>query len=371
MKVSEFILKDYENEMSFPIDDLKLEPNYQEDFLIGQEIFIRKTLSSEGPMVSDYVNHEKGFLYYDYAIHISQEDRLTFYGGKPDNEITCYFIDCRKDSPTIGIKVIVKLKCSSKRKMVIPRGVGHTFDNVEFVVTRNELIWYTDENNPDWDINNDVIMFHRSKENVFPVVKVNRYLMPMQGQILFSRIQQECLQQAQAFSRRYKSDDEGYSYLKNEWTDELKLKELYKDPIEKLNIPGLYVEKNAYALRREHSYNIVPSTRSCISEVWEMNLIGKGTSFLFDKNQITLLTFMDRENTTLYFQFFDLLNLNESEVQNFEFVIDQRVRLVIPPNVAFKMSGEGTYFIRLEKMSPNGQEVAKKFNDFLILMQRI
>lgn len=359
-----FILKEDENEMDFPIFGLKLEANKIVQSFLGKEISILKTLSSEGPSVSDYVNHEKGFLYSDYAIHVSQEDRLTFLGGKPNNEIICYFIDCRKESPTFAVQVIIILKTSSKRKIVIPRGVGHTFDNVELIVTRNELIWYSDENNPDWDINNDVIMFPRSKENDVPMVNVNKYLLPLQGQRLFSRIQQECLQESQAFSRRYISEDGGFTYLKNEWTDILHLKDLYQVPLEKCKILGLEIEKNAYALRREHSYNIVPSTYSCVSEVLEMNFFGQPTKFFLDKTQISLLTFLDREKTTLSFQFVNLNDSDHYKVKNFDLVLDPRVRMVIPANVAFKMLGEGIYFIKLEKKSANGQVVSENFTDF-------
>ena len=73
-----FELNDDIKNFSFPIEGLKVEQNCCVDEQFVGDIKISKTASSCGPLISDYVTHEKAFLYGTYGIHIGQDDRLFF-----------------------------------------------------------------------------------------------------------------------------------------------------------------------------------------------------------------------------------------------------------------------------------------------------
>ncbi|GGJ49271.1 dTDP-4-dehydrorhamnose 3,5-epimerase family protein [Pseudomonas avellanae] len=93
-------------------------------------------MSSPGPLISDFVTHEKDFHYSTYGIHVGQDDRLTFMGDSR-TQIDVFFVDCREGSATLHQIVRLRFKPSLERRLVIPRGVAHTFDNLEGIVTRD------------------------------------------------------------------------------------------------------------------------------------------------------------------------------------------------------------------------------------------
>ncbi|GAA4660854.1 dTDP-4-dehydrorhamnose 3,5-epimerase family protein [Bartonella pachyuromydis] len=96
-------------------------------------------MSSEGPLISDFVTHESSFNYSTYGIHIGQDDRLTFMGDN-GKYIHGHFVDCREGSPTLHHHVAIAFAPSVYRRLIVPRGVAHTFDNIERIVTRDEPI---------------------------------------------------------------------------------------------------------------------------------------------------------------------------------------------------------------------------------------
>lgn len=79
---------------------------------------------------------EQPFDYGQYGIHLSQQDVLTFLGDAR-RRIRARFIDCRKDSPTLGVSLDLAFAPSSSRTLIIPPGVAHTFTGLEGVSTLN------------------------------------------------------------------------------------------------------------------------------------------------------------------------------------------------------------------------------------------
>ena len=176
-----------------PVRDLRRIPGW----------FSTKLLGSDGPLVSDFVTHEPSFTYSTYGIHVGQDDRLTFMGGN-GKRISGKFVDCRRGSPTLHKAVEVSFSPSLHRHLVIPRGVAHTFDNLEYVVTRDEPIWYVSDGNEDWDLDNDLISVRRDQATErFPVVNVNEYLLPDAGHLFQSRLSQSLLDTPKAYLGRY------------------------------------------------------------------------------------------------------------------------------------------------------------------------
>lgn len=336
---------------TFSIIGLEFQKN---TFLINNEkgpVGVSKLASSEGPLISDFVTHQAHFAYDTYGIHVGQDDRLTFFGGHGQT-ILGHFVDCRKDSETLGAQLTVEYNPSYKRRLVIPRGVAHTFDHLDFIVTRDEPVWYTDFHNPDWDINNDLISIPRALEGYeIPKIKVNPYKLPFEGHVLFSKIQQELLQQPKRYAKREKieeSDFSSYQLTENEsWKDK-------RNEYEYLigmnsGIDGLVFEKNSYALTGSKSYTIVPSTNSCLSDVIAIDFRYTNPYFWVHFRQSTIVTILDREKSSLKMDFCDLRkDVSFRTTQTVHFLCDPRVRIRIPAGVCYCFNGEGLYHIRYE-----------------------
>jgi dTDP-4-dehydrorhamnose 3,5-epimerase-like enzyme len=79
---------------------------------------------------------ETKFSYGHYGVHLGQADVLTFLGAQ-SHVITGHFIDCRKDSPTTGLREQHQWSPDSAYSLSIPPGVAHSFDNLEGIHTLN------------------------------------------------------------------------------------------------------------------------------------------------------------------------------------------------------------------------------------------
>ncbi|WP_216664705.1 dTDP-4-dehydrorhamnose 3,5-epimerase family protein [Bacillus sp. WMMC1349] len=160
-------------------------------------------ISSLGPGISDMVTHSDKFYYNHYGIHIAQVDRLTFFGD-PNKKITGYFVDCRNGSPTLHKQVVLEFNPDPKRMLYIDRGIAHTFDGLENILTRDEPIWYLSADNDHYNIANDVVNVERTIQlNKFPVVEVNKYPIPREAYEFTLRVQQYKIKDLQEFPNRF------------------------------------------------------------------------------------------------------------------------------------------------------------------------
>ncbi|RDB36675.1 MAG: hypothetical protein DCC88_03875 [Spirobacillus cienkowskii] len=352
---NDFVRKTYFFEMEpdckifkFPIDGLEISANN----LIFSEVkditglVVNKLLSSEGSLISDYVTNENNSSYNNYEIHIGQDDRLTFFGGASSKFIVGYFIDCRENSNTLGSKVVLHFHPTLIRKLIIPRGVAHSFDNLEKIIIRNEPIWYSDFYNHEWDIKNDLVSFLRDEKNI-PKVKTNKYILPEEGHVSFSKMQQEILRNVMEYSFRYKNNNEHYynefDYDKNKYND---IREIINKDTGILN---LKFSKNNYVLTGENSYKIVPTTSSCLSDVLEVDFNEMSNLFVFHKIQNTILSILNRESEVLLLEFCDFrISENLREIRSFSFKNDPRLNIKIPAGVGYKIKGYGKFLIRYE-----------------------
>lgn len=160
-------------------------------------------VASEGPGISDVVTHGPDFQYNHYGIHVAQTDRLTFLGD-PDQEITGYFVDCRKDSPTRRKQIVLRFSPDPRRMLHIGRGIAHTFDGLQNVVTRDEPQWFLSVDNMDYNIANDVVNVsrHTAPED-FPLVQVNEFPIPRQAYEFMLRVQHISLRQMRRYPTRF------------------------------------------------------------------------------------------------------------------------------------------------------------------------
>lgn len=160
-------------------------------------------ISSLGPGISDFVTHSDQFHYNHYGIHIAQVDRLTFFGDR-NQKITGYFVDCRKDSPTLHKQVICEFYPDPTTMLYIDRGIAHTFDGLENVLTRDEPIWYLSTGNIHYNMANDVVNVERDKPlKDFPAVEVNKYPIPRAAYEFTLKVQQYKMEDLQEFPNRF------------------------------------------------------------------------------------------------------------------------------------------------------------------------
>jgi len=296
---------------------------------------IRVIRPSEGPAITDFVTHELGFAYGTYGIHVGQDDRLTFFGdGQP---IDAYLIDCRANSPTLGSEIAISFRASPYRVLVIPAGVAHTFDGLSGVVTRDEPVWYAD-NNPDWDPDNDLISFPRDALTA-PVVQVNTRKLPVAAHLLVSKMSQVANgANHAAYSARYRVNLGGetrYVKVTPDWSGVPSLAGLTGFPAT--------AELNNYALTGPKSFTIVPSTDSCTSDVIE--LLGEGMEperFVSHRLSERVLTWIGGTGQA-WLSIGDETNTVHTTPMN-----DPRISFRIPPGAKYRLHCEGRNWFRSE-----------------------
>lgn len=160
-------------------------------------------LASEGPGISDVVTHGPNFGYNHYGIHVAQTDRLTFLGD-PTQKITGHFVDCRKGSPTLHHALVLEYFPDPKRRLHIDRGIAHTFDGLQNIVTRDEPEWFLSSNNPDYNIANDVVNVARDVPiTEFPVVQVNEFPIPRQAYEFMLGVQHVSMKEMRRYPTRF------------------------------------------------------------------------------------------------------------------------------------------------------------------------
>lgn len=346
-------IEDETIECKFAIPGLAFEANVH--FPARSPLEMSKLASSPGPLISDYVTHERGFAYGTYGIHVGQEDRLTFFGDV-EGKITGYFVDCRADSPARRTKVLIEFSPSLARRLIVPQGVAHTFDGLEFVVTRDEPIWYMDEGNPDYNIDNDLVSVPREAPlEDFPLVRVNQRRLSDEGHRLFSRFQQRVLNSPVGYSQREKvtvAGESRYILLSHKtWTDrfEAEFADLLADSSP---IQGVEVRKNAFALTGPNSYTVVPSYSHCISDVLSFvpNLHFRGQFKVHSRGEVSLCALNPVHEDVV----FDLLDLREASPtrgarHRLSLRLDPRHSIRIPAGVAHCMDGRERLFVRCEQ----------------------
>ncbi|GGY22515.1 dTDP-4-dehydrorhamnose 3,5-epimerase family protein [Paludibacterium paludis] len=291
----------------FSIDGLQFEPNVVQDIDGPCGWFTKKLISSEGPLISDFVTHEATFRYSTFGIHIGQDDRLTFM-GENGQRIHGYFVDCREGSPTLHKLVALDFSPGFHRHLVIPRGVAHTFDNLEHIVTRDEPVWYSDENNPAWNVDNDLISVIRDTEpSAFPVVRANKHRLPDEAHRFLSRLSQTLLESPKSYLARFPvkigGAEQFVMFEPKSWAnDESELEALLNVPI----IAGVEVRRNRYALTGPKSWTLVPNTAACVADILLLPAtVGESALQHCHARTRKWYTFLNHQGVTIEFDFVD------------------------------------------------------------------
>ncbi|MCP9958890.1 hypothetical protein [Streptomyces sudanensis] len=98
----------------------------------------RRIRSSRNDRPYHYMIHSPHFAYQEYAVHLGQYDRLSFYGQTGAEPVTVHMYDCRADSPEYDRKLVVAVPADGSCVLGIPPGYAHWFENLGDVTTRND-----------------------------------------------------------------------------------------------------------------------------------------------------------------------------------------------------------------------------------------
>jgi hypothetical protein len=275
--------------------------------------------------------------------------------GSQETLIKGFFVDCREHSQTFQQQVELHFHPSYARKLIIPRGVAHTFDDLEGIVTRDEPIWYVSDNNPDWDIDNDLIAVKRETPiSSFPTVKVNEHLLPDEFHEFQSRLSQNLLKTPKAYLSRSKvtdGDDIRYEYDEPSWGGE---EFQFAEKVRSLDqYEGVRFIPSNYALTGPRSFTIVPSTDSCISDVY---FVDASSPLIENSHMLHLrtrmyLTILNNEGDPLQFSFRDLRpNSSGSNVERLVTTsCDPRLTIIIDPGIGYAFHSPKPLIVRLEQ----------------------
>ena len=345
---------DDELEVAFPIDGLQFERNpvLQIDGPSGW--FTEKLMASEGPLVADFVTHEPDFSYNTYGIHVGQIDRLTFMAPPGHGMLTGHFVDCRDGSPTLHRKVSVRYRPSLHRRLIVPRGVAHTFDNLGNVVTRDEPVWYADFDNIDWDVNNDLVSVPRTEGpgGEFPTVRINAHLMPDEVHRFVSQLSQSLLETPTAYASRHLlrigGEDVYVSFQSRRWADdEAEIARLLDVP----SIPGFGARRSRYALTGPNSWTLVPNTGACVADLLQLPARREPAENRFmhlrTRKWYSVLT---QHGAPVRFELADYRPDSPAfgRVSEYTATADPRVSFSIEPGIAYSIACDEDLLIRCE-----------------------
>jgi hypothetical protein len=347
-----YFLHDNDLDVSLGIEDLHFEANLVSNMDKMHGWFRSKLMSSPGPLISDFVTHEAAFEYSTYGIHVGQDDRLTFVGNEK-NIITGYFVDCREGSPTATRSVVARFAPSLYRRLIIPRGVAHTFDGLEHIVTRDEPVWYSDVDNIDWNVDNDLISVPRKWQvEAFPIVRPNRFKMPVEGHRFMSRLSQSLLESPKSYMARYllriAGEDRYVMFEPKEWTnDSQELEQLLA-----INLPaGFTIKRARYAATGPASWTLVPSTGACVADVLSLPALTPSESQLHFYHLRTrkIYTFLT-QGVDIQVSTVDCRPHTGSHGQRsqFSFISDPRVTFRIEPGVCYRFAPTSDVIVRCE-----------------------
>lgn len=319
----------------------------------SQSWFSMKVSSSPGPLVSDFVTHGPEFEYSTFGIHVGQDDRLTFFGPS-DSMITGHFIDCRAETPTPHLAASYTFHASARRRLVIPRGVAHTFDGLAGIVTRDEPVWYSGQNNPHWNVNNDLISILRTASD-FPTVPTNEFKLPENLHVYMTRLSQAVLDNPRAYSTRFlltiNGEEKYVMFQETTWDQD---GQALQPLIEAAQGPGISAHRSKYAITGRASWTLVPNTSSGVADVLHLKASAHSPSssgeLFVHRRTRKWYTILTEEGSQIEIDAIDLRPSSQSFMAHWHVstICDPRVSFVIEPGVAYSFSATKDLWVRSE-----------------------
>jgi dTDP-4-dehydrorhamnose 3,5-epimerase-like enzyme len=243
---------------------------------------------------------------------------------------------------------------SARRRLVIPRGVAHTFDGLAGIVTRDEPVWYSGENNPHWNVNNDLISILRTATD-FPTVPTNEYKLSEDLHIYMTRLSQAVLDSPRAYSTRFQLTIDGEEkyvmFQETTWDQDGRA---LQPLVEATQGPGVSAQRSKYAITGKASWTLVPNTGSGVADILLLKArdpspLPSDELFVHRRTR-KWYTFLTEEGSQIAIDAIDLRPDSETFMSQWrvETECDPRVSLVIEPGVAYSFSASKDVWVRSE-----------------------
>lgn len=308
-----------------------------------------KVVSNTGYIIGHFVTHAPSFRYGDtIGLHLGQIDQLTFVSTER-KELIGTFIDCRAGSATLGRRVVLRFATSLARKLIIPAGIAHTFENMGRVVTRNDLRLFCSPSNDQWRFEDDLLSMPLdiASDKVAPV-EVNTLPLPRSAALLFYRLQSDLMIGGrQGIERRVDTSAARQGVeVGEEASAELSCRPL--------SVPsgaiGVRFEPNSMFPVAPDSWGLVPSTPSCVMDMWVVQGSGPTAGYTVHTQYDVLHTFLDRVGDEVCLEVIDLRRASHTfgTTAAFSFYCDERFHVRIPAGVAYRYRAVGSFSLRSE-----------------------
>jgi len=251
---------------------------------------------------------------------------------------------------------VITFNPDPSQKLVIDRGIAHTFDGLEHIVTRDEPIWYVDEDNPDFNMGSDVVNFPReSSPDLFPVVQPNSLPIPVECYRFITARQHETypLDGPLSYPVRFAVtvEDETRYVTATPIVENSPLEPTLSTPT--LGVPGVLWGRNYLVMSSgPGSYYIAENPNG---EILEIIQCVKGRFPIYDARltpQAERITFMGNPGTTVTAYFIDRRPESPTRDSSFRrsFAVDPRFHLRIEAEIAYRFEGAQDITMRLESM---------------------
>ncbi|GGK93890.1 hypothetical protein [Streptomyces flaveus] len=149
----------------------------------------RHIRSSRNDRPYHYMVHSPHFAYEEYAIHLGQYDRLSFYGETGAMPVKVHMYDCRANSPEYDRKLEVDVPTDGSCVLAIPPGYAHWFENLGCVTTRNDYsVLAPEDSSSPWNPLEDNATYSVTEmRSSRPEVIANTTELPSPAQFLISK----------------------------------------------------------------------------------------------------------------------------------------------------------------------------------------
>ncbi|MFF6954731.1 hypothetical protein ACFZAD_39795 [Streptomyces iakyrus] len=149
----------------------------------------RHIRSSRNDRPYHYMVHSQHFAYEEYALHLGQYDRLSFYGDVGARPVKVHMYDCREDSTEYDRKLEVDVPADGSSVLAIPPGYAHWFEDLGGVTTRNDYsILGPADPSSSWNPLEDNATYSVDSMRISrPKTIANSVELPTQAQFLISR----------------------------------------------------------------------------------------------------------------------------------------------------------------------------------------
>ncbi|MFJ9079637.1 hypothetical protein ACIRO3_31030 [Streptomyces sp. NPDC102278] len=310
----------------------------------------RHVRSSRNDRPYHYMVHSPHFAYEEYALHLGQYDRLSFYGEADAPPVTVHMYDCRENSPEYDRKLEIEVPADGSCVLAVPPGYAHWFEGLGSVTTRNDysVLAPEDSSSPWHPLEDNATYPVETMRAGRPRTVANTVELPVPAQFLISK----------AVSRSWRGGATEQGVVATAEIDG-ELRRYYLDQDlgrDRPELPGsdlatVGAAVGSYQSIRDDSYGIGANVGNGLADTMVCDLPGQWPRHFSAHPHLTLkLSPLLYDNPEMELQLVDRRADSPTfgATQVIPFPRDPRVVLTIEPGVLMRARGSGTLHYRVE-----------------------